>query len=172
MLDPCLTNRNQCVCVQLQEGASSVREMVMKLVGRKVAPLRMWLPLLFHTIAIMDSVHPPVFTHTDSQQLLSRVQVLALSATESAHTLCSLLQLSFGLSETMGSANVCLWPSCLHHMVLLGSLLIMLFMAFDTVMPRCDSTCRIDALLGGGGFFTCCLQVSPWCNCDVVLCCI
>lgn len=93
--------------MQLQEGASAVREMVMVLVGRKVAPQRMWLPLLFHTIAVMESVHPPVFTQTDSQQLLSRVQVLALSATGSAHRLCSLLTLSFGLLETMGSVNVC-----------------------------------------------------------------
>ena len=65
-----------CVSVQLQQGASAVRDMVMVLVGRKVAPQRTWLPLLFHTIPVMEGTHPPVFTHADTQQLLSRVQVM------------------------------------------------------------------------------------------------
>ena len=64
--------------VQLREGASAVREMVMVLVGSKIAPQRNWLPLLFHTIPVMESAHPPVFTLADSQQLLSRVQVTLL----------------------------------------------------------------------------------------------
>lgn len=62
--------------MQLQEGASAVRDMVMVLIGCKIAPQQTWLPLLFHTIPVMESTHPPVFTHTDTQQLLSRLQVL------------------------------------------------------------------------------------------------
>ena len=64
--------------MQLQEAASAVSEMVMVLVGSKIAPQRTWLLLLFHTIPAMESAHPPVFTHADSQQLLSRVQVTRL----------------------------------------------------------------------------------------------
>ena len=52
--------------------------MVMVLVGSKIAPQRTWLLLLFHAIPAMESAHPPVFTHADSQQLLSRVQVTRL----------------------------------------------------------------------------------------------
>lgn len=64
------------VYMQLQKGASAVRDMVMVLIGRKIAPQRTWLPLLFHTIPVMESTHPPVFSHTDTQRLLSRLQVL------------------------------------------------------------------------------------------------
>ena len=61
--------------VQVQFEASSVRDMVMVLVGHKVAPQRMWLHILFHTIPIMEATHPPVFTHKGTQLLLTRVQV-------------------------------------------------------------------------------------------------
>ena len=60
--------------MQLRQGASGVRDMVMALVGRKVAPQRTWLHILFQTISIMESSHPPVFSLKDTQQLLSRVQ--------------------------------------------------------------------------------------------------
>ena len=61
--------------MQMQQAASAVRESVMALVSRKVAPRRTWLPILFHAIPIMEMTHPPVFSHNDTQQLLSRVQV-------------------------------------------------------------------------------------------------
>ncbi len=61
--------------MQVQSGAACVRDVVMILVGRKVAPQRLWLHLLFHTIPVMEATHPPVFSHKDTQLLLSRVQV-------------------------------------------------------------------------------------------------
>ncbi len=49
--------------------------MVMVLVGRKAAPQRMWLHLLFHVIPVIEASHPPVFSHKDTQLLLTRLQV-------------------------------------------------------------------------------------------------
>ena len=47
----------------------------MVLVGRKAAPQRMWLHLLFHVIPVIEASHPPVFSHKDTQLLLTRLQV-------------------------------------------------------------------------------------------------
>ncbi|KAL3157295.1 hypothetical protein ABBQ38_001525 [Trebouxia sp. C0009 RCD-2024] len=84
---------------QLQEGASAVRDMVMVLIGCKIAPQQTWLPLLFHTIPVMESTHPPVFTHTDTQQLLSRLQEVTVwlpknSQGEQQHQLVATVRLA------------------------------------------------------------------------------
>lgn len=54
--------------------------MVMVLVGRKAAPQRMWLHLLFHVIHVIEASHPPVFSHKDTQLLLTRLQVRYITA--------------------------------------------------------------------------------------------
>ena len=77
--------------MQLQKGASAVCDVVMALVGCKIAPQRTWLHILFHTIPVLESCHPPVFSHKDVRQLLSRVQVrLGLSLCASTESFVSL----------------------------------------------------------------------------------
>lgn len=70
---------------QVQSAAVSVRDMVMVLVGRKAAPQRMWLHLLFHVIPVIEASHPPVFSHKDTQLLLTRLQEAAVWITKDSH---------------------------------------------------------------------------------------
>ena len=61
--------------LQVRESAAAVRGVVMALVGCKAAAQHLWLPLLFHTIPVMEACHPTVFGYQDTQQLLARTQV-------------------------------------------------------------------------------------------------
>lgn len=105
-----------CLYVQLQEGALAVREMMMVLVGNKMAPQRTWLPLLFHTIPVIESAHPPVFTQADSQQLLSRVQVtpslpLLFQTTAAVHLFPLTLRLLAASVQDAHDYIACSWFS-------------------------------------------------------------
>ncbi|KAL3146174.1 hypothetical protein ABBQ32_002884 [Trebouxia sp. C0010 RCD-2024] len=101
---------------QLQKGASAVRDMVMVLIGRKIAPQRTWLPLLFHTIPVMESTHPPVFSHTDTQRLLSRLQEATVwlpnnSQNEQQHQLVAIVRLA--LVRSVAQAHLTAFPPAL-----------------------------------------------------------
>lgn len=92
---------------QVKMAAQCVRDIVMVLVVRKVAPQQTWLHLLFHIIPIMDGNQSSVFSHKDCQTLLTRTQeASAWLPKDDVHQRQELTVVRLALARSVAQAHI------------------------------------------------------------------